>query len=58
MGGDRSNGGVTSVEDRDHTEARGIRRRLQKRANAGDEQLTQQQHGRPLTPGPFNASRL
>ena len=40
---------------RDDESARGIRRRLQKRANAGDEQ--QRQHGRPLTPGPFNASR-
>lgn len=38
-GGDRSNGSDTPVdEDRDHTEARGIRRRLLKRANAGDDQ--------------------
>jgi hypothetical protein len=36
----KETGSVTSSsEDRDHTEARGIRRRLQKRANAGDEQV-------------------
>ena len=38
-GGDRSNGSDTSVaSDRDHTKARGIRRRIQKRAIAGDDQ--------------------
>jgi hypothetical protein len=36
-GGDRSNPSDTGV-DRDDESARGIRRRLQKRANAGDEQ--------------------
>lgn len=56
-GGDRSNVSDAHVEPDGHS-ARGIRRRLQKRANAGDEQAQRQQHGRPLTPGPFNASRL
>jgi hypothetical protein len=37
-GGDRSNGGDTPDGPRDHKSARGIRRRIQKRAIAGDDQ--------------------
>ena len=36
-GGDRSKGGVTPDGPRDDESARGIRRRIQKRANDGDE---------------------
>lgn len=42
-GKQKTNGSDTSncSEDRDHTQARGIRRRLQKRADAGDEQAAE-----------------